>query len=89
MTNVISMWCAQNLPMTCSLKQVNATALQLLANLCAGMILRGIYDNNEHTLQHVLQVMITACVIYDRTTHEGVFNPNSPVKVTHLHYSTC
>jgi hypothetical protein len=79
--NVVSMWLAQNLPMTSSIRrETNAFAVGNLANLCCGMIVRGTCQDPIVTTK-VLRIMVAATVAYDRIARDGVFCSQSIVKV--------
>ena len=79
--NVVSMWLAQNLPMTASIRrETNAVAIGNLANLCCGMIVRDACQDPIETAK-VLRIMVASAVVYDRLTNHGVFSPHSIVKV--------
>ena len=77
--NVVSMWLAQNLPMTSSiLRETNADVVANLANLCCGMIIR---DTCGEALSKVLHIMVASTVVYDRISASGAFCSQSNVKV--------
>ena len=79
---VISMFVAENTPFISALSNglKNYMPFANLANLCAGMVNRGALELPENQ-EHVLKVMVTSIVLYDRKTVTGVFN-SSPVKVS-------
>jgi hypothetical protein len=83
LANVISMWLAQNLPMISSIngRETRSAAIGHLANVCCGLILRNVCQENE--VAKVMNIMIAATVIYDRIAPEGSFSNNSLVKVRH------
>jgi hypothetical protein len=81
LTNVISMWLAQNLPMTSSVngRQTRSAAVGHLANVCCGMILRNVCQPDE--VSKVMNIMIAATVIFDRIAPEGAFTGNGLIRV--------
>lgn len=83
--NVVSMWLAQNLPMTSSVRrETNTFAVGNLANLCCGMILRGSCQDPIVNAK-VMRIMVAATVVYDRIARDGVFCSHSIVKVSVVH----
>lgn len=86
LTNVISMWLAQNLPMISSITstQTRSLAIAHLANICCGMLLRNVCQESE--IARVMNTMIAATVIYDRISPEGAFVNNSQVRVCLLSF---
>ena len=79
--NVVSMWLAQNMPMTCSIhRDTTPFAVGNLANLCCGMLARDACQDPIEAAK-VLRIMVAACVVYDRISRQGVFSPTSIVKV--------
>lgn len=86
MANVISMWLAQNLPMTSSIngRQTRANAIAHLANVCCGMILRNV-SSEEHS--KIINIMIGATIVYDRISPEGAFVANTQIRVSFIFLS--
>mmetsp|Transcript_14957 Transcript_14957/g.15691 ORF Transcript_14957/g.15691 Transcript_14957/m.15691 type:complete len:290 (-) Transcript_14957:698-1567(-) len=80
MANVISMWLAQNLPMTSSIngRQTRHNAVSHLANVCCGMILRNV-SPNEHL--KIMNIMVGATVVYDRISPDGAFVSNTQIRI--------
>ncbi len=84
MANVISMWLAQNLPMTLSIngRQTRPGAVAHIANICCGMVVRNRCER-EGELSKVMAMMVAATVLYDRIATEagGAFGNNSLIRV--------
>lgn len=82
MANVLSMWLAQNLPMTSSIRRDgNVLSFSLLSNICCGMLGRGAVGPSPDSLSRILHTMVASVVLYDRLSREGSFAQQSPVKV--------
>lgn len=75
---VISMWIAQNLPMTNAIVNIDTVPLAALSNLCCGMIQRQTAGPN---LSHILRVMVASIIVFDRVNEFGAFHPASLVKM--------
>ncbi|CAM9322446.1 unnamed protein product, partial [Phaeothamnion confervicola] len=98
--NVISMFIAENVPLTVTLAAATADTARrtdgvarvvaTVANMCCGMVHRGIYSS-EAINRKLLMAMTGAVVLYDRITDQGVFVKASGVgvskciKVLHKH----
>ena len=87
MANVISMWLAQNLPMTSAIngRQTRPNAIASLANACCGMIIRDV--NPEENLK-IMNIMVGSTVVYDRISNEGAFGSNSQIRVKFNFFSS-
>lgn len=76
--HVISMWIAQNLPMTNAIINIDSVPLAALSNLCCGMVQRQTAGPN---LSHILRVMVASIIVFDRVNDIGAFHPASLIKM--------
>ncbi|CAN0269936.1 unnamed protein product [Ascophyllum nodosum] len=89
--NAVSMFIAENVPFMVTLARVTAATVRevprvaqviaTVANMCCGMVQRQVYRNAAIN-RKLLMGMVSAAVLYDRTTDSGVFAKSSRVGVS-------